>query len=186
MATPADHSLRARLRLVPLTISPLEIIAAAIAVALLLAAHAALSGIASWPLFAAPLAASLAILFTSPGMDATRSWNVIAGQTLSAAVAIAVLLVVGDGLDGMLAAPIALGLALLVMRVFRCLHPPACATVMVVCLAPVPTELLFIVFPILTGSAFVVALAWGVHVLEARVPERWGGRATPGHGGPSA
>lgn len=182
MATPADRSLLARLRLVPLTISPLEIVAATIATAVLLAAHATLSGVASWPLFAAPLAASLAILFTSPGMDATRSWNVIAGQTLSAITALVVLLVIGDGLDGMLAAPIALGLALLVMRVARCLHPPACATVMVICLAPVPTELLYIVFPILTGSAFVVALAWGVHVLEARVPTRWGGRATPGHG----
>lgn len=183
MEDPARRTLLERLRLVPLTISPLEIAAAVIAVAALLAANAALVGIASWPLFAAPLAASLAILFTSPGMDMTRSWNVIAGQTLSAVVAFAVLLVVGDGLDGMLAAPIALGLSLLVMRVFRCLHPPACATVMVICLAPVPTGLLFIVFPILTGSAFVVALAWGVHVLEARVPTRWGGRVTPGHGG---
>ncbi len=182
MATPADRSLLARLRLVPLTISPLEIVAVMVAAAALLAAHAALVGFASWPLFAAPLAASLAILFTSPGMDATRSWNVIAGQTASAAVTIAVLAVVGHGQDGMVAAPIALGLALLAMRVLRCLHPPACATVMVICLASEPTGLLYIAFPVLVGSAFVVALAWAVHVLEARVPTRWGGRATPGHG----
>ena len=183
MATPDDRSLRARLRLDGVTISPLEIVAATAAVAALLALHRVVLAATSWPLFAAPLAASLAILFTTPGMGAARSWNVIAGQTVSAAVSVGVLLVVGDAYDGMVAAPIALGLALLAMRLLKCLHPPACATVMVICLAPAVAEPLFILFPVLTGSIVVVLFAWVVHVLEARVPERWGGRVTPGHGG---
>ncbi|MEY4225552.1 MAG: hypothetical protein RL190_309, partial [Actinomycetota bacterium] len=152
MATPADRSLRALLRLDGLTISPLEIVAATAATASLLALHRAFLDVTSWPLFAAPLAASLAILFTTPGMGAARSWNVIAGQTLSAAVSVGVLLVIGDAYDGMVAAPVALGLALLAMRLLRCLHPPACATVMVICLAPATAEPLFILFPVLTGS----------------------------------
>lgn len=186
MGTPADRSLRTRLRLVPLTISPLEIIAATAATASLLALHRVVLDVTSWPLFAAPLAASLAILFTTPGMGAARSWNVIAGQTFSAAVSVGVLLVVGHAYDGMVAAPIALGLALLAMRLLRCLHPPACATVMVICLAPAEAEPLVILFPVLAGSVIVVLFAWAVHVLEARVPTRWGGRATPGHGMPPA
>ena len=182
-ASPREPLLR---RIIPggLTISPIEIVAAGIAVALLLWAHTLSVEYLQQPLFVAPLAATIAIVFTTPGMDATRSWNVIAGQTLSALVTLGAIAVVGASHGGMVVAPIALMLALVVMRVGKCLHPPACATVLVICLTPATHHLSFALFPIMLGSVFVICLAWIVHVVEARIPARWGGRTTPGHGQP--
>lgn len=170
-------------RLIPreLTLSPIEIIGAGLAGAGLLFMSTLSVALADQPLFMAPLAASIAIMFTTPGMTASRSWNVIAGQFLSATVALAVVSLIGAQ-GGKIAAPIAFSLALLVMRVCRCLHPPACATVMIICFAPVSQNITFLFFPVLFGSVLIVCFAWLVHVLEARVPARYGGRITPHHG----
>ena len=168
-----------------LWISPIEIIGAGLAGAGLLWMSTLSDDLLDEPLFLAPLAASIAILFTTPGTAATRAWNVIAGQTLSAAIALAVVLLV-PGHGGQYAAPIAFSLALLVMYVLRCMHPPACATVMIVCFTPVAHHATFLLFPVLLGSILIVVFAWLVHVVEARVPPRWGGRLTPGHGEPPA
>ncbi len=184
MATPEPRAGWSRAIPRPSELSPIEIIAATLAIAALLYADSMVSDAVDLPLFMAPLAASLAILFTAPGMTITRSWNVIGGQALSALVAVGVMWALGTGHDGLIAAPIALGLALVAMRLASCVHPPACATVMVIIFAPVAPDLAFVLFPVLTGSAFVVLLAWVVHVLEARVPPRLGGRTTPGHGQP--
>ena len=170
-------------RLIPrgLTISPIEIVGAGLAGAGLLFMSTLSVALADQPLYMAPLAASIAIMFTTPGMTASRSWNVIAGQFLSAVVALAAVSVI-SGHGGKIAAPIAFSLALLVMRLCRCLHPPACATVMIICFAPASQTVTFLFFPVLCGSILIVCFAWLVHVLEARVPARYGGRITPNHG----
>jgi CBS domain-containing membrane protein len=170
-------------RLIPrgLTISPIEIIGSGLVGAGLIYMSTLSVSLADQPLFMAPLAASIAIMFTTPGMTASRSWNVIAGQFLSAVVALAVVSVI-SGHGGKIAAPIAFSLALLVMRLCRCLHPPACATVMIICFAPAVQNIEFLFFPVLFGSVLIVCFTWLVHVLEARVPVRYGGRVTPHHG----
>ena len=166
-----------------LTLSPIEIIGAGLAGAGLLWMSTWLNDAAGAPLFLAPLAASIAIMFATPGMTAARSWNVIAGQFLSACVALGVVLALPWS-DGKIAAPIAFSLALLVMRVCRCLHPPACATVMIIVLTTATQSVRFLLFPVLFGAVLIVGFAWVVHVLEARVPTKWGGRTTPHHGQP--
>ena len=168
-----------------LWISPIEIVGAGLAGAALLWMSTLSDDLVEEPLFLAPLAASIAILFTTPGTTATRAWNVVAGQVLSAAIALVVVAVLPmEG--GKVAAPIAFSLALLVMYTLRCMHPPACATVMIVCFTPVAQHPIFLIFPLLVGSILIVLFAWLVHVVEARVPPRWGGRLTPGHGEPPA
>ena len=148
-------------------IRPIEIVGSMVAIgSLLLLNHVTMDQM-SEPLFVAPLAASIAIIFIQPGMSVNRSWNVIAGQFLSALVGLLCVLVLGGHLE--IAAMLALGLALVVMRAFHCLHPPACATAMIIVLTPTVQTWKFLFFPVLFGAIVVVLVAWGVHLIEERV-----------------
>jgi CBS-domain-containing membrane protein len=159
-------------------IRPIEIIGSMVAIgSLLLLNHLTMDQM-SEPLFVAPLAASIAIIFIQPGMSVARSWNVVAGQFLSALVGLLCVLVLGGHLE--IAAMLALGLALVVMRAFHCLHPPACATAMIIVLTPTVQTWKFLFFPVLFGAVVVVLVAWGVHLIEERMlHNRLEGRTPP-------
>ena len=159
-------------------IRPIEIIGSMVAIgSLLLLNHVTMDQM-SEPLFVAPLAASIAIIFIQPGMSVARSWNVVAGQFLSALVGLLCVLVLGGHLE--IAAMLALGLALVVMRAFHCLHPPACATAMIIVLTPTVQTWKFLFFPVLFGAVVVVLVAWGVHLIEERMlHNRLEGRTPP-------
>jgi CBS-domain-containing membrane protein len=159
-------------------IRPIEIIGSMVAIgSLLLLNHVTMDQM-SEPLFVAPLAASIAIIFIQPGMSVARSWNVIAGQFLSALVGLLCVLVLGGHLE--IAAMLALGLSLVVMRAFHCLHPPACATAMIIVLTPTVQTWKFLFFPVLFGAVVVVLVAWGVHLIEERMlHNRLEGRTPP-------
>ena len=74
----------------------------------------------------------------------------------------------------------ALGLSLVVMRAFHCLHPPACATAMIIVLTPTVQTWKFLFFPVLFGAVVVVLVAWGVHLIEERMlHNRLEGRTPP-------
>jgi len=155
-----------------LTISPIEIFGSALAVGILLFLSNLSVATFGDPLFVAPLAASIAIIFVDAKMTVSRTWNVVAGQFLSAAVALGVVALIGGHIE--LAAMIAMGLALLVMHSARCLHPPACATALLIVVSPEIQHPVFLFLPVLLGAFVVVAIAWLVHFLEARFPSRWG------------
>ena len=144
--------------------------------ALLFLNHVTMAQMAE-PLFVAPLAASIAIIFIQPGMSVARSWNVIAGQFLASLVGLLCALVLGSHIE--LAAMVALGLALVVMRAFHCLHPPACATALIIVVTPAVQNGQFLFFPVLFGAVVIVLVAWGVHLIEARRPQRPSGAGTP-------
>ena len=78
-----------------LTISPIEIFGSALAVGILLFLSKLSVAAFGDPLFVAPLAASIAIIFVDAKMTASRTWNVVAGQFLSAAVALGVVVLIG-------------------------------------------------------------------------------------------
>ena len=160
------------------TIRPIEIIGSMVAIgSLLLLNHVTMDQM-SEPLFVAPLAASIAIIFIQPGMSVARSWNVIAGQFLSALVGLLCVLVLSGHLE--IAAMLALGLSLVVMRAFHCLHPPACATAMIIVVTPTVQTWKFLFFPVLFGAVVVVLVAWGVHLIEERMlHNRLEGRTPP-------
>lgn len=158
-------------------ISPIEIVGSAVAIGALLFLNRLTMDRMSEPLFVAPLAASIAIIFIQPGMSVARSWNVIAGQFLAATVGLACALVLGDYLE--LSAMVALGLALVVMRAFHCLHPPACATALIIVVTPAVHDVKFLFFPVLFGAIVVVLVAWAVHLVEERLPHSWWGRRLP-------
>lgn len=95
-----------------------------IAFAALLAAYLPLQA-GDLPLLVAPLGASAVLVFAVPASPLAQPWPVIGGNTISALVGVAVYhLVPGTAL----AASIAVGAAILVMSLLRCLHPPGGAS----------------------------------------------------------
>ena len=162
-------------RLLPqrrLRISPIEILGSALAIGILLFLSNLSVAAFGDPLFVAPLAASIAIIFVDAKMTVSRTWNVVAGQFLSATVALGVVVLIGGYLE--VAAMVAMALALLVMHAARCLHPPACATALLIVVSPEIQHPVFLFLPVLIGALVVVAIAWGVHLFEARFPSRLG------------
>ena len=162
-------------RLLPqrrLAISPIEILGSALAIGILLFLSNLSVATIGDPLFVAPLAASIAIIFIDAKMTVSRTWNVVAGQFLSAAVALGVVVLIGEYLE--VTAMVVIALALLVMHAARCIHPPACATALIIVVSPEIQHPVFLFLPVLVGALVVVTVAWGVHFFEARFPSRWG------------
>ena len=158
-------------------IRPIEIVGSMVAIGALLYLNRLAMDQMSEPLFVAPLAASIAIIFIQPGMSIARSWNVIAGQFIAALIGLICALVLGAHLE--IAAMVALGLALVVMRACHCLHPPACATALIIVVTPTVQHWTFLVFPVLFGAIVVVVIAWLVHLIEQRLPHHPFGSRTP-------
>ena len=112
-----------------------------------------LVGVKEW--LVASLGASALLVFVLSASTMAQPWAVIAGNTLSALIGIAVAFVVQESL---LAMPIAASLAILGMFVMRCLHPPAAAVALIVVLGHV-THFRYAFFPVLIDSALLVLVA---------------------------
>jgi CBS domain-containing membrane protein len=82
-----------------------------------------LLGTAVLPLaLVAPMGASAVLLFCVPASPLAQPWSVIGGNTVAALVGVVCAKMIGNPL---LAAPLAGALAILVMFLLRCLHPPS-------------------------------------------------------------
>jgi CBS domain-containing membrane protein len=82
-----------------------------------------LLGTAVLPLaLVAPMGASAVLLFCVPASPLAQPWSVIGGNTVAALVGVVCAKAIGNPL---LAAPLAGALAILVMFLLRCLHPPS-------------------------------------------------------------
>jgi CBS domain-containing membrane protein len=114
------------------------------------------------PLLVAPMGASAVLLFAVPASPLAQPWSIVGGNTLSAIIGILVGLAVPNGT---LAAGLAVGGAIAVMSLARCLHPPGGAVALSAVLggaANAAHPLLFAFYPvglnslllILTGLAF--------------------------------
>lgn len=73
------------------------------------------------PLIVAPMGASAVLIFAVPASPLAQPWPVVGGNTISALVGVAVFQHIPDP---MLAAGLSVGLAILIMSLCRCLHPP--------------------------------------------------------------
>ena len=78
------------------------------------------------PWLIAPLGASAVLVFAVPASPLAQPWSVIGGNFVSATMGLGLGLWIGEPL---LAASLAVGLAIAIMSLARCLHPPggACA-----------------------------------------------------------
>lgn len=73
------------------------------------------------PIIVAPLGASAVLVFAVPASPLAQPWPVVGGNILSTLVGVAVFQAVPNVT---IAAGVAVGLAILVMSLCRCLHPP--------------------------------------------------------------
>ena len=109
-----------------------------------------LGGLDEW--LTASLGASALLVFALPQSPMAQPWAVIAGNTLSALVGIAIINLVSEPL---LAMPLAASLSILGMFILRCLHPPAAAVALIVVLGHV-MHYRYAFFPVMVDSILLV------------------------------
>jgi len=117
------------------------------------------------PLLVASLASSAVVLFSLPGLNVARSWNVIGGQFIGALSGFICVAAPGDRLAVMAGTSVAL--AFLLMRLANALHPPGAATALLVAVVPADGGIKFLFFPVLAGAIMITVFAWLVHLLES-------------------
>ncbi len=106
------------------------------------------------PWLAAPLGASAVLVFAVPSSPLAQPWSVIGGNTASALVGVACARWIGDV---PVAAALAVSLAIAMMFVLRCLHPPGGATALLAVLTHATTPG-FAALPILLNSVLLVGV----------------------------
>lgn len=105
------------------------------------------------PWLAAPLGASAVLVFAVPSSPLAQPWSVIGGNTVSALVGLVCATAIGDPA---MAGSVAVGSAIAVMFVLRCLHPPGGATALLAVLTHT-ADPRFALLPILLNSALLVS-----------------------------
>lgn len=118
------------------------------------------------PAIVAPLGASAVLVFAVPASPLAQPWPVIGGNALSALVGVAMYRVVPDAA---LAAGLAVGVAILVMSLLRCLHPPGGASALTAVIGPPAIHAAgfgFALFPVALNSLALVAVGLLFHRLS--------------------
>lgn len=118
------------------------------------------------PAIIAPLGASAVMVFVVPSSPLAQPWRVIGGNILSTVVGIAMFHAVPNL---MLAAALAVGTAILVMSVLRCLHPPGGAAALTAVIGgPAVHEagLSYALVPVGLNSVALMVLAMVFHRLS--------------------
>lgn len=121
--------------------------------------RAVLGPSAAVPLLIAPMGASAVLLFAVPSSPLAQPWSIIGGNTLSAAIGIAI---AGWVADPLWACAMALTLAIAAMLALRCLHPPSGAIALTAVLGGPAVHALgfgFVLHPVALNSAILLLLA---------------------------
>ncbi|MDY0871659.1 HPP family protein [Dongia rigui] len=117
------------------------------------------------PYLVAPMGASAVLLFAVPASPLAQPWPIIGGNTISAAIGILVALLLPDPI---LAAGIAVALAIAVMSLCRCLHPPGGAAALLAVLGGhnvTDAGLLFALDPVAINAVLITLVGLGYHRL---------------------
>lgn len=118
------------------------------------------------PFIVAPMGASAVLLFAVPSSPLAQPWPIIGGNTISAFIGVGVGMLVGDH---MLATGLAVGLAIAVMSLTRCLHPPGGAAALTAVLggsAVAASGFMYALVPVAINSILLTLLGWAFHKLS--------------------
>jgi len=107
------------------------------------------------PWLVAPIGASAALVFGAPSNPMAQPWAVVGGNTLSALVGVCCVRVFGSNAES---AAIAVGAAIGVMFLLRCLHPSGGASALSVTL-PGVSDPGCALYPVLVNSLLLVVVA---------------------------
>lgn len=119
-----------------------------------------LGGAPGLPWLIAPMGASAVLVFMLPASPLAQPWPLIGGNLIAAAIGLALHLVVPEPV---LAAALAVGLAILAMRLTHSLHPPAGGTALLAALASPAVAAAgwhFLVWPVLANVLAMGAVGW--------------------------
>lgn len=118
------------------------------------------SGIsAAYPILVASMGASAVILFIMPGSPLAQPWPLVGGQLASAITGVAC---AQAFTDTAFASACAVGGSVLIMLLFRCLHPPGAATALTPIMAGAPITSLgygFVLMPVGLNAAIMLVMA---------------------------
>jgi CBS domain-containing membrane protein len=120
------------------------------------------------PVIVAPLGASAVLVFAVPASPLAQPWPVIGGNTISALVGVAIFHAVPHQA---LAAGVAVGAAIGVMSLCRCLHPPGGAAALTAVIGSEGIHAAgysFALMPVAVNSVALVALGLAFHRLTGR------------------
>ena len=115
------------------------------------------------PFIVAPIGASAVLLFAVPASPLAQPWSIIGGNTISALVGITVGLFIHEP---MLAIGVAVGGAIALMSLTRCLHPPGGAAALTAILggpAVHAAGFMFAIVPVALNCILLVSLGWIFH-----------------------
>jgi CBS domain-containing membrane protein len=118
---------------------------------------------AAHPLLVAPMGASAVLLFAVPASPLAQPWSVLGGNVLSALVGIAVALAVPNTT---VAAGLGVGLAIAIMSLARCLHPPGGAVALSAVLggaAGSAHPFMFALYPVGLNSLLLILAGLAFH-----------------------
>ncbi|MFT4020487.1 MAG: HPP family protein [Acinetobacter sp.] len=126
------------------------------------------------PWIMAPFGATCVLLFAVSASPLAQPRNVIFGHLISAFVGIFFLKFIGESLFSIACA---VGIAISLMQIFRCVHPPAGANPLVILLTAqtISYGWNFLLTPVLIGAVSLVVVAWGVNNIfdEKKWPNYW-------------
>ena len=147
----------------------LACLGAAIGIALTMVVCAGLPiGAADIPIIVAPLGASAVLVFAVPSSPLAQPWPVVGGNIISTLVGVTAFQLVPQPA---LAAGLAVGAAILVMSLLRCLHPPGGAAALTAVIGGSGVHgagYAFAFAPVGINSIALVALALFIHRATAR------------------
>lgn len=128
------------------------------------------------------MGSSAVLLFGMPHAPAAQPWPVLGGHLVSGVCG--VLAVKWLAHDPALAAALAVGAAIALMHLLRCLHPPGGATALYAVLQAGPVGALgwtYLTGPVLLGTCVLLATAvlWNYPFAWRRYPQAWQPRPAP-------
>lgn len=118
---------------------------------------------AATPWIVAPIGASAVLLFAVPASPLAQPWPVVGGNVVSAAFGV---LVAGLVPQPALAAAVAVGGAILIMSLLRCLHPPGGAAALSAVIGGhtlASGHAGHLLLPVAVNSLLLVAAGWAFH-----------------------
>ncbi len=116
--------------------------------------------------------ASAVLLYGAPSAEFSQPRNLIGGHVLSAIVGVTVFVLTGD--DPIIAGPMAVSAAIVVMHLTRTLHPPGGATALIAIIGGEKIHSLgyrYVFFPVLVGALIMLIVALLVNNLSTN-PKR--------------
>jgi CBS domain-containing membrane protein len=118
---------------------------------------------AAMPWIVAPIGASAVLLFAVPASPLAQPWSIVGGNGVSAIFGVLIVSLVPQPA---LAAALAVGGAILIMSLLRCLHPPGGAAALSAVIgghAIQSGHAHHLLLPILANSLILVAVGWLFH-----------------------